>query len=144
MQPDKTPEDKLFDSGSNPGLKTTSSGRIAEKPEILEMPLPAGYRFFLRGLDTPVQNQVFILQKARQIIGRVDADITIDEPSISRKHAAIEIYDIDFAYIKDLASTNGTFLNGEMINAAKLRTGDTLAIGDCRMQFLVESENPAK
>ena len=120
------------------GVKTTASGPLP-RPQIVEMPLPSGFRFRLRQLNGRDAGRLIELSRARQTLGRSDADVVIEDGSISRKHAAIEIYDIDFVYLKDLASTNGTFLNGEMINAAKLRAGDTVGVGDCKLEFLVEA-----
>ncbi len=48
------------------------------------------------------------------IIGRVDADIIIKDILVSRKHAEIS-FDGQSYWVKDLNSTNGTFLNGENI-----------------------------
>ena len=124
------------------GIRTTATGPLP-RPEIVEMPLPTGYRFRLRLLTGGEAGRLIELTRARQTIGRSDADVVIEDGSISRKHAAIEIYDIDFVYLKDLASTNGTFLNGEMINAAKLRHGDTVGVGDCKLEFIVEPAAPA-
>lgn len=122
----------------DPALVTTVSGSGIRRPEILETPLPAGFAFAVRLLDGPEAGRVIPLTRARQTLGRSDADILIPDDSISRKHAAIEIYDADFIYLKDLASTNGTQLNGELINAAKLRHGDEIRLGDRRLAFEIE------
>lgn len=122
-------------------LETTASG-AARRPEILELPLPAGHRFFLRQTDGAGAGARHELSKARMTLGRTDADILIADDSISRKHAAIEIYDPDFIYLKDLASTNGTMLNGELVNAAKLRHGDEVRLGDLRLVFEIERSAP--
>jgi hypothetical protein len=55
------------------------------------------------------------LDEKTYIIGRgTDVDIQLNDSGVSRKHVEIEIN--DFIYIKDLNSTNGTFINGEKID----------------------------
>src|SRR5687768_8500153 len=52
----------------------------------------------------------------------------ISERIASKQHAFIEAK-FDGYYLSDNQSTNGTFLNGEKIQAAKLKTGDTIQFG---------------
>ncbi len=56
---------------------------------------------------------------------------TIDDPLISRKHAYIE-YISNVAYIKDLESTNATYVNNNPLKPneqRRLRKGDVIKIG---------------
>ncbi|MEI6351244.1 MAG: FHA domain-containing protein [Verrucomicrobiota bacterium] len=64
-------------------------------------------------------------------IGRVaDADIQIDDPSISIRHAELTRRGKDY-YLRDVGSTNGTDVNGEAISQPKkLTSGDTLRFGN--------------
>ena len=62
-------------------------------------------------------------------IGREGCDITLTDPDVSRRHAAIQIVREELS-IEDLGSTNGTFVNGERITARRsLREGDEVQIG---------------
>lgn len=68
-------------------------------------------------------------------IGRSDeSDIVLNDPSVSRVHATIEIA-AGRATLRDLDSTNGTFLNGRRIRAEALRDGDELKLGNTRLRF---------
>jgi pSer/pThr/pTyr-binding forkhead associated (FHA) protein len=62
------------------------------------------------------------------------ADFIIEAPLVSRLHCRIDATD-DVLTVTDLASTNGTFVNGERIGARTVREGDHLRIG--RVDFTV-------
>jgi len=68
----------------------------------------------------------------RFIIGRNAAcDFKISEPTVSSKHACIEIDTNGFAYVEDLASRNGTYVNAKAISArTRLKPGDKLELGN--------------
>ena len=66
-------------------------------------------------------------------IGREEADITIEDPEISRRHAEVRLAGVGIE-IEDLGSTNGTFLNGSRIDSATaLQPGDTLRVGQVEL-----------
>jgi len=58
----------------------------------------------------------------------------LDDPKMSREHAAIEIRKGD-ATLSDCDSRNGTFLNGQRVERAVLRPGDVIGLGDLRLVF---------
>lgn len=70
-------------------------------------------------------------------VGRRDADIRIRDMTISKRHISFEASG-DKIILKDLNSTNGTFLNGQEVTEAVLSDGDTIKIGDTllRIQFV--------
>lgn len=78
----------------------------------------------------------FLLYGKRVIIGRdQDADVMIDEPSASRRHAQIELRGDEF-FLRDLGSTNGTFFDGLLHGAEKsLADGDRFKIGNTCFLF---------
>ncbi|MFN0251950.1 MAG: AgmX/PglI C-terminal domain-containing protein [Kofleriaceae bacterium] len=68
-------------------------------------------------------------------LGKVaSAHLQLDDESVSRMHAIIEVLGTDVSLI-DLGSTRGTFVNGQKINKAKLSDGDTITIGDFRIEL---------
>jgi len=72
----------------------------------------------------------------RVLIGRTDqCDITINDSSVSRKHASIERKDGRFL-LQDLKSTNGTSVNGTFVDVHVLNHGDKIRIGRTVLQFL--------
>jgi pSer/pThr/pTyr-binding forkhead associated (FHA) protein len=61
-------------------------------------------------------------------------DFIVDDEVVSAEHARIKRERGQFV-LYDLASTNGTFLNGEKIQRAPLADGDTITIGMTKMVF---------
>lgn len=68
-------------------------------------------------------------------IGRNDtADLHIDSSQVSREHVVITRQGRKFR-VRDLGSTNGTFLNGQKIEEAMLCDGDLLVVADVEFTF---------
>ncbi|GEM_PF-3783492 len=68
-------------------------------------------------------------------IGRSsDNNIVIPETAVSRYHATIKKNGGQFI-VEDMNSTNGMFLNGKQVRAAKLKDGDHILIGTVEMIF---------
>jgi pSer/pThr/pTyr-binding forkhead associated (FHA) protein len=74
--------------------------------------------------------QVFPIERGWTRIGRsAKADIRLDDPSVSRRHALIVSEQPDSLRVLDDRSLNGVFLNGEIIDWGRVADGDELAIG---------------
>jgi len=62
-------------------------------------------------------------------IGRsTGAEFILDAPLVSRLHCQLSAWN-DAIEVKDLGSTNGTFVNGERITSTTLHPGDVLKVG---------------
>jgi len=72
-------------------------------------------------------------------IGRKEVDIRINDLDLSRKHAAIEIVGGRQAYVRDLASTNGTFVNGNRVTFQEIKQGDLVQIGQCVFEVFIQA-----
>jgi pSer/pThr/pTyr-binding forkhead associated (FHA) protein len=63
------------------------------------------------------------------IVGRQDADLLIDDPQVSRRHAVVRAIDGELQ-VEDLGSANGTFVNGARVYEPQpLCHGDEIGIG---------------
>jgi hypothetical protein len=77
------------------------------------------------------------LTHSRTVIGRgSEADITVDDTGISRKHVEI-LWDGTRAEVNDLGSTNGSKLNGNPVARAPLPPDSVIDIGRTRIVFRV-------
>ncbi|MDB5038549.1 MAG: forkhead-associated protein [Bacteriovoracaceae bacterium] len=83
----------------------------------------------------------FICTKPVSTIGRKNVDIKLSDLDCSRLHAQIEIVGGTRAFIKDLASTNGTFVNGKRITTQEMESGDKIQIGQTIYEVTIESES---
>jgi FHA domain-containing protein len=104
-----------------------------------QRPPPAGRRFHLRMIKgVPAYGVYFVEGRAR--IGRSEeSDVFLVDPSVSRTHAVVEVDGVK-PVVRDLGSTNGTFVNGERIEARQLEDGDELMFGNTRMRFEASGE----
>ena len=63
------------------------------------------------------------------VVGRaMTSDIPVLDPTISRRHAEL-LWDETGIHVRDLGSSNGTFLNGMRVESAKLSAGDIITFG---------------
>ena len=80
-------------------------------------------------LNTTFKGFEFLLEKENTLIGRLeDCDVILPEGSISGHHCRI-VLDERCVRVIDLGSTNGTFINGELISEHLLQVGDDFQIG---------------
>lgn len=63
------------------------------------------------------------------VLGRATPGLSIQDDSVSRRHATLTRGTDGSFTIRDLGSRNGTFVNGQKIEEATLRIGDRIAIG---------------
>ena len=88
--------------------------------------------------------EVYKLTKQRVSIGRdKNCTIVINNNTVSKDHAILE-FDEDFnCIIKDLNSSNGTYVNGQKLKTVplKLRTGDKIKFGKYDIEYIFESAN---
>jgi len=69
------------------------------------------------------------------VIGREGAAVTIEDSELSRRHAAVRPVD-GGVEIEDLGSLNGTFVNGQRIEApTRLAGGDSVKIGQSILEL---------
>jgi hypothetical protein len=132
----------------------TAIGDDARRPRWIRTVHGFGYAFAEGDDTTPKPGVVrpfllrwasreFLLSEGENVIGRDPAaDVTIDAPIVSRRHARIVIAD-GHARVEDLGSKNGTFVADQRVDAAvTLRDGDQIRVGDHTLVFHESSMLP--
>jgi len=113
-----------FTSGNEPSFLTRSRVKL-----VLVSSVAAG--------------AVYAIDRERMIVGRgPGVDLAFDDPEMSRQHASIECDD-GGPEVRDLDSTNGLFLNGNRVQAARLENGDRVGIGGLEFQLVIEEREQA-
>ena len=107
----------------------TVISKISDRPVNLDAALVVIY-----GLDL---GRKFDLTGEETLIGRSSkCDIQIDQESVSRNHAAIA-NTREGVKIRDAGSTNGTFINDELVEGEReLRNGDLVKIGRTIFKYI--------
>ncbi len=105
----------------------------AEEAESIAA-LPSGSALLIvrRG---PGVGSRFLLDQDESVAGRhPDADIFLDDVTVSRRHATFNRNGANFS-VKDLGSLNGTYRNGDIVESAALADGDEVQVGKYRLTF---------
>ncbi len=78
----------------------------------------------------------FLLDKDLVTIGRhPDADLFLDDVTVSRNHAEIHHTD-DGLVLRDLGSLNGTYVSGSRVDEHHLTSGDEVQVGRFRLVYV--------
>jgi pSer/pThr/pTyr-binding forkhead associated (FHA) protein len=103
----------------------------------LENRLPVGAEYAL--LD---KNRAYPLKFGLNTIGRLpDNDIVIEDAFVSRRHCAVLVHTNNGFEIHDVASKNGTFVNGnKLAGPIALKSGDEIRMCDKQLIFVCKAE----
>ena len=92
-------------------------------------------------LRLPQEDQGLSFTQPEIFMGRGSVcDFIVEDPTISARHARLSYHQGQW-WLDDLASTNGTFLNGEAVKASALVTnGDEILLGQAAVIVSIPSE----
>ena len=133
---DITPEKAAGKTTSGSGV--TSSVKKEETGRTRMMPggVVALFRF------EPGASNVddFRMEAETVVFGRgSNCDVVLTEKKASRKQCEVRRQGMSF-FLKDLESANGTRVNGKNVSEVELVPGDTIEIGECKIQFSIENK----
>lgn len=120
---------------SDRGPSTRKNAAIA-RPGGASLRMPADSRVSVAVIAGPDSGRIHAIEKPRVVIGRHDADVNVEDPEISRHHAAIELTG-DTMTLVDLGSTNGTFVGEERIREVVLENQAEFSIGGSTLMLIV-------
>jgi pSer/pThr/pTyr-binding forkhead associated (FHA) protein len=107
-------------------------------------PAPGNGRFTFYLKDG---TNVFPLHMGMNSVGRLpDNDVVIRDECVSRRHCAVVIHHDLRCELHDVASKNGTLLNGKKIpNPTKIQSGDQITLCNRRLTFHISeiAQDPA-
>jgi predicted Zn finger-like uncharacterized protein len=136
------PKPAPAESGGEGGAGTTQTVREGEllsdsgKLRLGAPELPTGKRISLAVLSGPDQGKMIPVDQPRLVIGRSDAEVVLADAEISRRHAVLEVYGDRFI-VRDLNSTNGTFVGDRKIAAEEIGNQEEFRVGTSRLMFIV-------
>ena len=123
------------------------SGHGAERPARREVPapsrspvavlaLPQDVKLSLAVIAGPEAGLMFLVEKPRTVIGREGVDLVLDDPEISRQHAAIEVCG-ERVRVVDLGSANGIQVGDESVAEASLENHGEFTVGSSTLMLIV-------
>ncbi len=100
--------------------------------------------WILRTTDQSQPERTFrILPGGVRTIGRATgADFIVDEALVSRVHCRLTMLEDGRLEVRDLESTNGTFVNGQRVQSVTLASGDTVQVGRVELVAVREQSLP--
>jgi len=134
--PGPEPEESTRKTRTMGGHMGEVTGRL-QRPET-ETPLflDSGKRYSLAVIQGAATGQIFPIAKPRILLGRAGADVNLEDNEASRQHAALEIIG-DHAVLRDLGSTNGTFVDSARIQSHTLLNQTEFRIGSHVLMFII-------
>ncbi|NUL44838.1 FHA domain-containing protein [Cellulosimicrobium funkei] len=126
----------LPDLGSSPDRSLDAEDRAAINA------LPIGSALLVAHAG-PNQGARFLLDQDSTLAGRhPNADIFLDDVTVSRKHAEFRRSGEGFVIV-DSGSLNGTYVNHDRVDSVALRSGMEVQIGKFRLTFYAGTQRPA-
>jgi predicted Zn finger-like uncharacterized protein len=131
------PEGAEAGSKGPPTVKIKKSAALEGVAEVDHVPpLPTDRRISLALLSGPDTGKVLPCNTSRAVLGRAGSDIPIQDDEISRRHALLEVRD-DRYFLKDLGSTNGTFVDERRITETEIFDRSEFRIGNTNCMLIV-------
>jgi predicted Zn finger-like uncharacterized protein len=139
--PGAAPEETIFrlpEEGKRTEEPTTKKNPIVapRRPSSSELKMPATTKLSLAVIAGPEAGKIYSIEKPRVTIGRQDADINVDDPEISRQHAALEVSGEKVTLV-DLGSTNGTFMAEEPVHTSPIENQGEFSIGGSTLMLII-------
>jgi len=93
--------------------------------------------------DLPERTFRILVGGIRTIGRSTGADFIVDAALVSRVHCRLSALPTGELEVRDLDSTNGTYVNGARIETARLSSGDRLKVGRVELVATHEADSPS-
>jgi len=116
----------------------TELDKEMHRPRLKSGLVPHDTRIYLKVERGPDKGKVFDLSPGGSyLIGRRAGDIPLSDDKVSGRHAEVKLLGPEAFLVIDLASTNGTFLNGVRVERVKIGHDDEIRVGDSFLRLTV-------
>lgn len=119
----------VFAPPSEPQLEAGPDPATLLGSDAGNLSLPANKSISLAVLSGPDKGLVYALEKPWVVIGRTAGDLLINDPNVSRWHCAVEVKG-NVVRVRDLDSTNGTFVGLERVGSSELQHLSEFRLGE--------------
>lgn len=130
-----------FDPGTEAALEPLEAEATAIGMRSVAA-LPAGKRISLAVLSGARQGEVILVERPRTTLGRAGggADLEFDDAEMSRSHAALE-WAGGSAILRDLGSTNGSFVGEQRVQIHTLEDKTEFRLGHTRLLLVITARD---
>ena len=97
--------------------------------------LPDDQKIYIAVIKGARAGYIFHLSKPYVLIGRGKVDLIIPDKEISRKHVAVEVRN-NKIYLRDLGSTNSTFINDSKVSITEITDQTEFRIGQTTLMLI--------
>lgn len=109
--------------------------KLEDGPEVVSL-----RKCQLVAIEGPNKGKKITLSKEVTTVGKRETnDLSLEDKTVSRNHFEIQ-FNADSFILKDLDSTNGTYLNGSKVKEAYLAPGDVIKAGNSLIEFIAFDE----
>jgi two-component system, cell cycle response regulator len=107
-------------------------------------PVTEAQRIYLMAIAGANVGVVHKIGGTRAVLGRAtSAQIRVEDDGISREHAEI-VFENGRVIVRDLSSTNGTFVNGSRTDSREVRNGDQLSVGNATFVVFTHADGAGR
>ncbi|XAR51605.1 hypothetical protein NMG60_11006279 [Bertholletia excelsa] len=149
QEPQSTPPQGESAPAKNSTVQQTDDAKQEQRPNVAvpyaipEWSGPPCHNYFLEVLKGgSIIDQLDVHKKGAYMFGRIDlCDFVLEHPTISRFHAVLQFKRNGGAYLYDLGSTHGTFINKNQVNKkthTELHVGDVIRFGQSSRLYLFQ------